>query len=370
MHRSIACHLALVLSIALALALALAGCGDGRTPLILYSPHGPDLLTLIEKEFELGHPTLDVRWLDMGSQDVYDRVRSEAANPQADVWYGGPDTILARGAAEGLLASYRPAWADAVPAEYRHGEDLYFGLYRTAPVLVYNSEVVPAEEAPRDWDDLLSPRFEQQFLMRDPLGSGTLRTMFGLFLAESVTATGSEDRGWQWLARLDVQTKEYVLSPALMIEKLARQEGQVTVWELTDMLWQQKRGRPLAYTFPTSGTPVIEDAIGLVAGAPHPLEAKIFIDWVGSPEAQRLAAEAAFRLPARTDMAPQDLPAWAVNVLAEMVPADFDRALLAAKGNEWMSTWDRTIRGRGATYLAEHEGAAGEVRGEEGDPTP
>ena len=86
---------------------------DARTPLVLYSPHGRDLLGLMEKEFERAHPDVDVRWLDMGSQEVYDRLRSEKANPQADVWYGGAGTIFARGAREGLLAAYRPPWADA-----------------------------------------------------------------------------------------------------------------------------------------------------------------------------------------------------------------------------------------------------------------
>src|SRR5437763_5927216 len=81
-----------------------ASCGDGRIPLVVYSPHGRDLLLLMEKSFEAKHPTIDVRWLDMGSQEVYDRVRSETANPQADVWFGGPQTIFARSASEGLLA--------------------------------------------------------------------------------------------------------------------------------------------------------------------------------------------------------------------------------------------------------------------------
>ena len=82
----------------------------------------------MEKSFEAEHPEIDVRWLDMGSQEVYDRVRSEAANPQADVWFGGPQTIFARGAAEGLLAPFRPAWADAVPARPAPPDDLYFRL--------------------------------------------------------------------------------------------------------------------------------------------------------------------------------------------------------------------------------------------------
>src|SRR5690349_23165315 len=39
-------------------------------------------LTLMERRFEQLHPEVDVRWLDMGSQEVYDRLRSERANPQ------------------------------------------------------------------------------------------------------------------------------------------------------------------------------------------------------------------------------------------------------------------------------------------------
>src|SRR5207249_8921334 len=96
------------------------GCqGDGRTPLVIYSPHGRDLLTLLERRFEQLHPDVDVRWLDMGSQEVYGRLRSERANPQADVWFGGPATIFARGARDSLLAPFRPSWAGAIDAHGR-----------------------------------------------------------------------------------------------------------------------------------------------------------------------------------------------------------------------------------------------------------
>jgi iron(III) transport system substrate-binding protein len=336
-----------LLSLCALAALAVAGCGDDRKPLVLYSPHGGDLLALMEKEFETRNPDIDVRWLDMGSQDVYDRIRSEAANPQADVWFGGPQTIFARGAKEGLLAPYRPQWADAIPAESRNPENLYFGSYRTAPVLVYNSAAVKPEEAPRDWNDLLDRKWTGKILMRDPLASGTMRTVFGMVLARSMAETGSPDRGFSWLSRLDAQTKEYLQQPALMIEKLNRQEGLITVWELTDLLWQRQRGSPLAFRFPASGTPVIDDSIGLVKGAPHPEEAKKFIDFVGGIEGQELAARQAYRLPARTDMPPQQLPEWAQEVLRDMKPANVRWDLIEQHGQEWMATWDRTVRAKG-----------------------
>jgi iron(III) transport system substrate-binding protein len=328
-------------------ALLAASCGDGRIPVVVYSPHGRDLLLLMEKSYEAKHPDIDVRWLDMGSQEVYDRIRSETPNPQADVWFGGPQTIFARGAAEELLAPYRPSWAGAVPAASRAAGDFYFGTYRTAPVLVYNSKAVKREEAPGDWDELLAPRWKGKILIRDPLASGTMRTLFGMILGRSVQETGNLERGWQWLRGLDGQTKEYVQNPALLMEKINRQEGLITVWELTDMLWQAKRGAPLGFRFARSGTPVIDDSIGLVRNAKHPAEAKAFIEYVGSVEAQELAARESFRLPARTDIPPERLPQWAREVLRDLVPADVDWKVIAANGQAWMTTWDHTVRSRG-----------------------
>ena len=84
-------------------------CGGSESVIIVYSPHGPEQLRLFERSFESLNPAIDVQWVDMGSQEILDRVRSERPNPQGDVWYGGPDVFFARTAAEGLLEAYRPS---------------------------------------------------------------------------------------------------------------------------------------------------------------------------------------------------------------------------------------------------------------------
>ncbi|MFN2386411.1 MAG: extracellular solute-binding protein [Thermoanaerobaculia bacterium] len=328
---------------------AAAACGrDARTPVLLYSPHGRDLLTLVEKTYERAHPDVDVRWLDMGSQEVYDRLRAEKANPQADVWYGGPAEIFARGAADGLLAPYRPSWAGALPPESRHERDLSFGIYRTPAMIVYNSAAVPVQDAPREWDDMLLPRWKGKVLIREPLASGTMRAIFGMVLARSVAETGSPERGFDWLRRLDAQTKEYVVNGTLLMEKIARREGLITLWDLPDVLLEVAAGAPLAYVFPPSGSPVIDDAVALVRGARHPEAAKALIEWLGSVEAQRLAAQTAYRLPARTDLPDAELPEWARGVLRDLVPARVDWKLAREMGPKWMFLWDREIRGKGS----------------------
>jgi iron(III) transport system substrate-binding protein len=328
-------------------ALTFGGCGDDRTPLVLYSPHGRNLLELVEREFERQRPEIDVRWLDMGSQEVFDRVRSEQSNPQADVWFGGPDVIFARGVDAGLLEPFRPSWSEQLPAESRDADDLYFGLYLAVPILMFNSDAVVGDDVPQDWDDLLDSRWQGKIIIRDPLASGTMRTAFGMILARSIASTGEIEEGMEWLRRLDAQTVDYAVNPALLFEKLARQEGLVTIWELTDALLLQQRGAPIDYRFPSSGTPVIDDSIGLVAGARHPEEAKLFIEWVGGKEALGRVAREVYRLPARLDLPAEDLPEWAQRALAEIVRAEVDWSLIENRGQEWMRSWDREVRGRG-----------------------
>lgn len=321
--------------------------GDRRTPVVLYSPHGRDQLELLETAFEARHPDIDVRWLDMGSQEVLDRIRSERANPQADVWFGGPTTMFDRGVADSLLAPYRPSWAGSVGPRGVGPGDLYYPAYRTPAVIAYNADAVTAEEAPKDWDEVLAPKWTDKVLIRDPVASGTMRAIWGLMLYRSLERTGDTTAGMRWLRQLDGQTKAYALNPAILMERLARREGLITLWDLPDVLIDRSKGLPLGYTFPTSGTVVIDDAIGLVRGARHPDAAKAFIDFVGSVEGQLLAARKVFRLPAREDLPADSIPDWVGEVEKSMVVAEVDWDLLTRNGSAWMHYWDRHVRGTG-----------------------
>jgi iron(III) transport system substrate-binding protein len=320
---------------------------DRRTPLVIYSPHGRDLLTTLERSFEALHPDVVVHWLDMGSQEVYDRLRSERANPAADVWFGGPATIFARGAGDSLLQPFRPSWAPAIAPHGRGPGDLYFAAYETPAVIVYAERALAADRAPQDWDDLLRPQWRGKILIRDPVASGTMRAVWGMIIERGLRQTGDTAAGFQWLRRLDAQTKEYVLNGPLLDQKLVRQEGLVTIWDLPDILLSRRDGLPLGYVFPRSGTPVIEDAIGVVRRTRHPAQAQAFVEYVGSVTAQLLAARAAYRLPARRDLPLDSLPPWARAVRRDMKAALVDWDLLAERSAEWMRYWDETVRGQG-----------------------
>jgi iron(III) transport system substrate-binding protein len=337
----------LPLTLLLASLLATAcGKGDGRTVLTVYSPHGKELLEYYEKGFEAAHPNVDVQWVDMGSQEVLERLRAEKVNPQADLWFGAPAEMFARAAGEGLLDAYRPTWAATLPKEARDDKGgFWFGTYLTPEVIAYNSHAVAAADAPKDWDQVLDPKWKGKVLIRDPIASGSMRAIFGAILARSVAQTGSTAAGWEWLRRLDGNTKEYVLNPAMLYQKLGREEGVITLYNMPDIATLEQRTKtPVGYVIPMSGTPLLVDAIALVKGARHRETAVQFYEYVGTKEALRDAANRFLRIPARTDLPNDSLPELVKRARTEVKPMPGDAKLITDSLDTWMKFWDAKIR--------------------------
>lgn len=322
------------------------GCAgeSGRTTLIVYSPHGEELLSEYENRFEASHPDVDVRFLDMGSQDALDRIRSERANPQADVWFGAPSTMFSQAEREGLLEAYRPTWAGSVDADAHSQNDFWYGTYQTPEVIAYNVNILSETDVPKDWDELLEPRWKDRIIIRDPTGSGTMRTIFAAMILENSGADSSWKPGYDWLRRLDANTKEYTINPTLMLQKLAREEAVLTLWNMPDIELQKNQyGYPLDYVVPSSGTPVLTDAIAIVAGTEDFDLAREYYEFVTSPESLVLAAELFYRIPSRNDLPPASLPLWMQGLDIPRMPMDW--GLVEQHTREWMDYWDDYIRG-------------------------
>ena len=336
----------LVLLVAAVLTLS-ACAGDGRTPLLVYSPHGKEMLRAYEEAFEAANPTVDVQWIDLGSQEIVDRIRGERANPQASVWWGAPQTMFMEAAADSLLQPFAPSWADALPASAKDAQGRWFGTYLTPEGLLYNADALPEADVPADWDALLDPEWADRILIRSPLESGTMRTIWGALILRQPTV---ED-GYRWLARLDVNTKGYAANPNQLYLRISRGEADLTLWNLPDT-YLQAQTYPFGFHAPTSGVPVLVDAIGIPAGAPQADLARQFIEFVTTPEALLLQATEYHRIPARTDIPADQLPDWMAD--GTFTPMDLDWNRLASEGQEWMQVWDEQIKGRGAAYLAEN----------------
>src|SRR5687767_14036831 len=97
--------------------------GPQTRRLLIYTPHGQDLLRDFTARYKAVNPEVDVQFLDTGAREILERVRAERNRPQADLWWGASHTTLQTAAEENLLAAYRPSWADKVPGNSRDPQD-------------------------------------------------------------------------------------------------------------------------------------------------------------------------------------------------------------------------------------------------------
>ena len=320
--------------------LALPCCGPSREVVVVYSPHGPDVSGDYERRFEAAYPAIDVQLLDMGSKDVYARVRAEQGRPQADVWWGGPAHMFMQAAADDLLAAYRPTWSDAVEPAFKDPQDLWYGTYKSPLVIVFNNRHHAADTVPQTWDELLEPKWQGRITLRRPHPSGTMRT----FIAAMILSAGSEDAGLAWLARLHAATESYPEAPQLLFDHMKRRENLISVWLMPDIALQRERnGFPLDCVVPPD-TPVITEGVALLKGAPNRASAELFYEFVTTPESLAHQAEAYSKIPARTDIDTSTLPKWMAELKVAAMPIDWPE--FARNEEDWMARWDKEVYGR------------------------
>jgi iron(III) transport system substrate-binding protein len=313
---------------------------DLEAKVVVYSPHGTDILGEFQKQFEDEYG-IKMEFLDMGSQEILDRARSEKNNVQADVWWGAPQVNFNQAADEGLLAEYKPSYADTLDELYHHPDWKWSGTSITPQVIMYNTNELSAEEAPKDWDDLLEPEWKDEIIIRYPLASGGMRTIFSAIIYDTYKDSEDPQEGYDWLSKLDANTKEYSANPEIMYNQVAKGVGNISVWNMPDTVQlTEEKDYPFGYHVPKSGTPVITEGIAVFENAPHPKAAEAFYEFVNTPEAAKLLAEEYYRIPTRDDI--EELPEWIEET--EITPMDMDWELIEEKQDEWMEYWDNNIK--------------------------
>jgi iron(III) transport system substrate-binding protein len=314
----------------------LAGCGSGNI-VVVYSPHGAEMLGDYEALFESQFPEVDVQMVDMGAKEVYSRIQAESGRPQCDVWWGAPSTMFMQAADEGLLAPFSPSWAAAIPSQFKDPEARWHATFRSPLAILFNDRNYTTGDMPKTWDNLLDDRWKGKISLRRPLDSGTMRT----FIAAMIARAESEDAGLDWLRRFHTATDEYLGNPSLLFDHIKKNPDHISVWLMPDIIMQAVRnGYPFDYYIPPD-TPVLTDGIAIVAGAPHAAWAEKFYEFVTTETALIHQAEAYAKLPARDDIDASRLPP---KLVAQKVKAmDIDWKSFAEKEPDWCERWKNEV---------------------------
>lgn len=290
-------NIVVLLVLVIALALLVTACGgsasSSETELtVIALPHDWCGYGDVIAGFKAKYPNIKVNELnpDAGSGDEVQAIIANKDNkgPQA------PDVIdvgLSFGPqakSQGLLAAYKvPTWS-TIPDSAKDADGFWYGDYYGVLAFEVNADLV--KNPPQDWADLLKPEYKNMVaLAGDPRASNqAIQAVYAAGLsAGAKTAADAGKQGLDFFAKLN---KAGNFVPTIgKSASLAQGATPIIVrWDYNSLADNDTlKGNPKVSTIvPKSGVVAGVYVQAISAYAPHPNNAKLWMDYLYSDEGQ------------------------------------------------------------------------------------
>ena len=165
-------------------------------------------------------------------------------------------------------------------------------------VIIYNTNLVTKNDAPKSFKDLLDPKWKSKIVMADPKSSSSVYTFIWLITQH----LNSKDYGWNYFAQLDALNVNYVASHGTIGELVSMGERSVGIQVMATAGTSLKKGDPIAVVYPAEGIPS-EVNVGVIRkDSPNQQAAELFVNFILSKEGQLLVGKNLGWIPVRTDL--------------------------------------------------------------------
>jgi iron(III) transport system substrate-binding protein len=233
------------------------------------------------------------------STGLLNRLIAEKERPQADVFWSGDPVRAAILKHKGVSAPYRSPAGKGLPPKYSDSEGHWTGFSARARILLYNKDLVPAQEKPTSVMDLTRPRFRDQACIANPLFGTTSMHAAALFQVLG------DEKAREFFEALSANGVRMLSSNGEVRRRVAAGEFAIGLTDTDDAHVAVSEGKPVGIVYPDAagmGTLLVPNAAVLVARGPNPGAGRRFIDYLLRPETeQALAASAAAQMPLRPD---------------------------------------------------------------------
>lgn len=251
-------------------------------PLTVYTAHyntedAQSLCTAFEKKY----PGLQCNFVRTTAQVAYQRfMQDEQAHaPVASIFSSTDVSHFPALKEKGLLMQYRPHnLANMVDSlkEYNDKDGEYWVTAAALMLVTYNSSEVSAKDAPKNWTDLLDPKWKGKVSIGHPAFSGYVGTWVVLM---------QKLYGWDYFTRLEKNQPQIGRSVNDTVTMLNSKERVVAAGPEATTLLSRDKGNPLAVVYPTDGSLLMVSPSGIPKDAPSPNAGKLYMEFLLSKEA-------------------------------------------------------------------------------------
>ncbi|MDF2821939.1 MAG: transporter substrate-binding protein [Clostridiales bacterium] len=265
--------------------------------LVVYSPHPLEFMDPLIQEFE-NRTGVSVEVIAAGTGELIKRIEAEAGNAQGDIMWGG--TIALLGTNTSIFEQYTSVNEDAILPDYKNKTGAVTAFTVVPSVLVVNTNLAAGIEI-NGYEDLLNPELKGKIAHCDPAkSSSSFEHVINMLNA---MGNGDPEAGWDFTGKFIKNLDGKLLSGSSAVYKgvadgeytvgLTFEEGAVK--SLVD-------GAPVEVVYMEEGVICRADGIAVIKDAANIENAKAFIDFVTSKEAQEIVIAKLNRRTVRNDV--------------------------------------------------------------------
>jgi sulfate transport system substrate-binding protein len=265
----------------LALALALAGCGSAsgsdkvRLSLVAYSTPQEAYTQIIEAFGETAAGKNVGFTKSFGASG--DQSRAVEAGLAADVVAFSLEPDMTRLVKAGIVAE---DW----------NKDAHKGMVTNSVVVIGTREGNP--KGLTDWPDLIKPDVE--VITPNPFTSGGARWNVLAAYGAASDVGKNKAAGVAYLGALFQNVPVQDDNARKSLQTFSSGKGDAILAYENEAIFARQKGKPLEYTVPDE-TILIENPVAVTANSKHPKEAKAFLDFLRSEQAQQIFVDNGYR---------------------------------------------------------------------------
>ena len=321
----------------IAVAGIMAGCSKAENELHVYSIIHEEETKALTDLFtkKTGIPVLFLR---ASTGELVNRVISEKDNPQADILLGGAVNYHIQADAEGALEAYESPLEKGIPSYAVSPNHTYTGFCVLSLGIGINKprfeKKFPGTPVPQTWDDLINPTFKGEIVLTNPIASSTAY----LFVQNQLQRLGWE-KGWEYLSALTPLVGQFPDSGSAPAKLLGTGEYAIGVSYLHAIAKYKSEGFELEVVAPPKTVGDV-DCIAIMKNTKHLEEAKKFVDFMLSKEAQELMSSIDFTVPVNPDAkgAEGSVPVSSLDLI------DYDVKKAAEQKEEVLTLWSKQVK--------------------------
>ena len=235
---------------------------------------------------------IEVKWIEGDQDGLLERLRNEGRNSPADLFITVDVGRLWRADQRGLLAEVRSEVLEArIPAALRHPQGRWYGFATRARIIFYNRELVNGDQI-RTYEDLADPRWKGLVCIRSS------SNIYNLSLLASLIAHQGAEAAERWAAGVVANfARDPVGGDTDQLRGLASGECGIALANSYYFARLMRSGaardralvKAVGVIFPNQGgrgAHVNISGAAVLRAAPHPENARLFLEYLTSPEAQ------------------------------------------------------------------------------------